>query len=135
MNNALMLEEDPYRVGYQILPGAGGLNAVAIAYMVDSTPLEQDIPLTATPTVPNVAAAYDVDIASMNAHAAYIASQGTIRFTSACAEGASGTLTDVVLVEATVDLTSPIPSGGVVPGGCTITVPSPTTFSFGAACP
>jgi hypothetical protein len=58
----------------------------------------------------------------------YIATQGTVTFTSACADGIAGTLTDVVLSE--VD----IGSGTVIEGGCTQTLAASLTFNFGS-CP
>ena len=64
-----------------------------------------------------------------SAERAFIASAGTLRFTTACMTGATGTLTDVTLVE--VDQTNGMPR----PGGCTQVLPSPTTFAFGNACP
>lgn len=103
-------------------------NLVTVAYS-ETTEVDTDFPLSAVLQLPNVGAGYHVDIISRSAERAFIASAGTLRFTTACMAGATGTLTDVTLVE--VDQTSGMPKAG----GCTQVLPSPTTFVFGDACP
>ena len=103
--------------------------AITVAYDPANTPLDTELELSSgSLTMPLVNAAFDVDPFAQTARTLYGASEGTVSFSSACAEGITGTLTDVVLVE--LDQTS----GAPVPNGCTQTMPSPTTFNFGQAC-
>jgi hypothetical protein len=77
---------------------------------------------------PTIAAGYDVDLLGMTAASSYAATEGTIVFDTLCADGASGTISDVVFnaVAGTFDLTP-------VEGGCSMSYDT-LTFDVGS-CP
>ena len=79
-------------------------------------------------SAPAAAAGYDVDIDTFTAHTAYGATAGSIVFDSICADGASGTMTDVTFSEV-VGVTNPTP----VVDGCSMTYES-LRFNIGT-CP
>ena len=107
---------------------AGALHVFAAGYdpdmVVIGTPYTLDG--TTVPAPPFVAAAYNVDIASMTAEAAFVAVSGTVVFTAACADGVSGTVTDATFQAGTF-----LPPA-IDPNGCTFTVP---TLTFEIASP
>jgi hypothetical protein len=106
----------------------GKINAFIVGYD-DTTPIGEDIVLDGGLTVPNAAAAFDVDQASLSARTAYQVTAGTLRFTSACLAGAQGTLTDATFAEVTQELPPT-----VVAGGCQFSAAT-VAFRIGSACP
>ena len=91
------------------------LNVVIVAYEL-TLDLDTEYDLAeslAATTPPSIILGNDVDISSMNAKAAYAATEGTISFDRVCADGASGTVTDVVFAEVG-GIADPTP----VEGGC-----------------
>lgn len=103
-----------------IAPIIGGtFNVGAVVFdLTLETGVEYDLAEgIATLSAPAAAAGHDVDINTFSAHTPYGATSGTIVFDTICAEGVSGTMTDVVFseVSAVTDLT-------VVEGGCTTSV-------------
>jgi hypothetical protein len=109
----------------------GVLDVLVVAYPTDTVELNHDYILTPD-TVgqpPLVAAGYDVDIQNQSVQAAVYATGGTLVFTSACAEGVSGTVT-LAHFDAVDSLQNPV----IVEGGCSFDVPL-LTFSYGSACP
>jgi hypothetical protein len=100
-----------------------GLNMFTIAYDPSNTPLGEDIPLTPV-GLPRVGAGFRVDPGTLRPRTAYVATSGAINFSTAVSDGATGSLTEVVLVEADATTGAPVASG------CTLTVPSPATFFF-----
>jgi hypothetical protein len=95
-------EIDAFGVGY---PETGP--EIGVPYTLDGSTL---------PNPPFAIAAFDIDINSMQPRAAFAAVSGTLTFTAACAEGASGTLTNATFQAGTL-----IPPA-VDPEGCTFTV-------------
>ncbi|MCP4448203.1 MAG: hypothetical protein GY811_23125 [Myxococcales bacterium] len=81
-----------------------------------------------TLSAPAAAAGYDFDISTYTAHTAYGATAGTIVFDNICADGASGTMTNVTFSEVAA-LTNPAPAEG----GCTMSYDS-LSFNIGM-CP
>jgi hypothetical protein len=106
-------------------------NLVVVAYDLDlETGVDYNLadgPANLEP--PGVAAGYDVNIANQTAKTPYGAFQGTIRFDSICADGVSGTITDVVFNEVE-GVFNPVP----VADGCSMSFDS-ITFAIGANCP
>jgi hypothetical protein len=105
----------------------GQINALGIGYN-GSTETGVEYALTGELAPPLVLSAYNVDVATMNAEAGFVAVAGTLEFTDICAEGIAGTLTGVTFQAANLDTLS------IDPNGCTFAVPT-LTFSIGAACP
>ena len=81
-----------------------------------------------TLSAPAAAAGNNVDINTFSAHTPYGATQGTIVFDSICAEGVSGTMTNVVFSEVAA-VTDPT----IVEGGCS-TSSKAISFNIGS-CP
>jgi hypothetical protein len=112
------------------LPGAyvaltpffgSAINGFGVGYSQTDVMLGVDLTLDGTmlPNTPFAVALFDIDIGTMMPRAAYAALSGTINFTTACATGAAGTLTD-----ATFQAGQIFPSPMLDPNGCTFTVPS-----------
>lgn len=106
----------------------GVLNVLIVGYELATTDVGVDIDL-ATTQPPYVAVGYDVDVAAFTAQTNYLATEGTLNLTAACAMGVQGTVTNAVFSEVAAQL-DPTP----IPNGCTIAVPS-ITFSIGEDCP
>jgi hypothetical protein len=115
-------------------PGGGVFNALAVGVDVedpDITVTGMDYALTTNlGTPPFIGAAYNVNPQSMTADAAAYATSGTVNFTKICADGVSGTATEVHF--AAVDsLTNPV----LIEGGCSFDIET-LTFSIGdVSCP
>jgi len=110
--------------------GFGPLNIALVAYDLTldlDTDYDLAVSLAAT-TPPSIVLGNDVDLSSMNAKAAYAATEGTITFDKVCADGASGTVTDVVFAEIG-GIADPTP----VEGGCSYSYDT-ITFDIGT-CP
>jgi hypothetical protein len=75
--------------------GIGGLNGLIFGFDT-GLPLDTEIDLAAVPlgSTPFVASAVGLDIQGMSIDASYIATAGTIRFTTICETEIEGTLTD-----------------------------------------
>jgi hypothetical protein len=133
--NPPALDEVNSRLFPGLLVGVGPIiegsliSAMLIAF-VEATPIDTDIDLaeTTAPTPPFIAAAYDVDINTMDVHSPFLATSGIVNFTEVCAEGLRGTLTDALFVEV-AGVTDPTP----IEGGCEIPVKS-VTFDIGQPC-
>jgi hypothetical protein len=110
---------------------ASGINALGVGYdtTMQMTGVEYTLSSASPGTPPFVLAAYDVDISNMQAEAGFYAESGTIEFTTMCATGVSGTITDAVFRGATLGLPPTID-----PDGCTFAIPQ-IDFVIGAACP
>jgi hypothetical protein len=93
----------------------------------DETPVGTDLELTGALEAPFAGAGYDVDIQSRTVHTSYQVISGTLHLDTACAAGASGTLSNAVFAETT----QAVPPE-VVEGGCQFTVDS-TEFTIGVA--
>jgi len=83
---------------------------------------------SSTLTPPAVAAGYDVDIMTMNAHTAYAPTAGTLTLTAACEDGVVGFIEDVTFSEIK-DVFDPTP----VPNGCSFMVED-LSFQIGSDC-
>jgi len=112
--------------------GSGGINPIIIGYAAN-VPLATDIDLSTIPIgdAPFVAAAYRFDVGSMATDAAYVATAGTLRLTSACGSNVQGTLTGATFRGVNGGVMDPM----VDPAGCTITVPTLTFHISTAPCP
>jgi hypothetical protein len=112
--------------------GAGGINPVVLGYAAD-VPLATDIDLSTIPIgdAPFVAALYRFDVGTMATDAAYVATAGTLRLTSACGSDVEGTLTGATFRGVNGGLMNPM----IDPAGCTITVPTMTFHISTAPCP
>jgi hypothetical protein len=111
---------------------AAGIHPMIIGYTA-TTPLATDIDLS-TLTVGNlpfVAAGYRVDTATLTTDAAFVATAGTLRLTSACATDVEGTLTDATFRGVTGGLMNPM----VDLNGCMFTGVTMTFHISTAACP
>jgi hypothetical protein len=117
-------------IGFGVFSNGGG-HVLAVAYSTTpTTPIDTPITLDADPlTMPLLGAGYNVDVQSQTFDSAFAATAGTITFDTICAEGFSGTATDVTF-SGVDSLTNPV----IIPGGCTFDVAS-VTFSYGTACP
>lgn len=118
------------RVGIGFEPDAGGLNGLIIGWNPAMTMTGQAYNLAGAVlgTPPLVAAGYHFDMATFQPKAAFYATAGTLTFTSICASGVSGTLTDAQF-SAVAGLMNPT----VDPAGCGFSMAS-LTFSLGAPC-
>lgn len=93
-----------------------------------SQPIGVDEVLSFGSGFPYVIADYRYDSATMSSALGFGATSGRIRFTSACATGASGTISVATFSELDATQTS------VVSGGCSFTASS-IAFAIGGACP
>jgi hypothetical protein len=100
---------------------ASEIDGFGVGYAMTDPVLNTDITLDGTmlPNTPFAIALFDIDIGTMMPRAAYAALSGTINFTAACLDGASGTLTDATFQAATI-----FPSPMLDPTGCTFDVAS-----------
>jgi hypothetical protein len=107
------------------LPTLSGINALIFGYDA-SNPLDTDIDLATVPlgSTPFVAAGVGLDIQAMTLDTQYVATAGTLRFTTLCDTEIQGTLTNATFNGVSLgDITSgEIPM--VDPDGCVIQVPS-----------
>lgn len=111
---------------------ANGIHPVLFAY-TDKTPIGEDIDLSTIPLgdLPSVIAGYNVDLASQDFDAAYVATAGTLHLTAACGTNVRGTLTDVTFSGVTGGFDDP----EIDPDGCSFTLKT-VTFNVGStACP
>ncbi len=109
-----------------------GIHPIIVGYTA-ATALNTDIDLS-TVTVgdlPFVAAGYRVDTTTFTTDAAFVATAGTLRLTSACATDVEGTLTNATFRGVTGGLMDPM----VDPNGCMFTGVTMTFHISTAACP
>lgn len=124
----------PGAIGGFGIYGAGGVpSALVAAYQADgenATVIGEEYTLSdkTLGTPPLLATGYNVDLNGFTFDAAYYATAGTIVFDTICAEGFSGTATNVTFtgVEGLMNPT-------IDPDGCSFLVES-VTFAFGEAC-
>ncbi len=111
---------------------AAGIHPIVIGYSA-ATPLGTDIDLSTVTvgTLPFVAAGYRVDTMTFTTDAAFVATAGTLRLTSACATDVAGTLTDATFRGVTGGLMNPM----VDPNGCMFTGITMTFHISTSPCP
>jgi hypothetical protein len=95
-----------------------GIHPIIVGYTA-TTPLATDIDLStvAVGDLPFIAAGYRVDTMTFTTDAAFLATAGTLRLTSACATDIEGTLTNATFRGVTGGLMDPM----VDPNGCMFT--------------
>ena len=112
-----------FTIGIAPTFGPGGINPVIFGFdpagMVDT-----DIDLATIPlgSAPFVAIGLGFDLGTMTLDAQYVATAGTIRFTTLCATEIEGTLTNVTFSGVSGGIGGGIPE--VDPEGCVVTAPS-----------
>jgi len=118
-------------IGLIALGGSVGFDAIAIIWDPLTQTTGEDIALPATGLTPTVGYGFNIDINTMAIQTPYLATGGTINFTTACSVGATGTITDATFgqVMSLLQL-PPVP----VANGCTIDA-STFTFTVGDPCP
>lgn len=109
-----------------------GIHPMIVGYTA-TTPLNTDIDLSMLEvgTLPFIAAGYRVDTTTLTTDAAFLATSGTLRLTSACATNIEGTLTNATFRGVTGGLMDPV----VDPAGCMFTGVTMTFHISTAACP
>lgn len=111
---------------------SNGIHPIIVGY-TSTTPLDTDIDVStvAVGGLPFVAAGYRVDTATLTTDAAFVATSGTLRLTSACATDVQGTLTNATFRGVTGGLMDPV----VDPDGCMFTGVTMTFHISTGACP
>lgn len=111
---------------------SNGIHPIIVGY-ADNVALDTNIDLStiAVGDFPFVAAGYRLDTTNFSVDAAYIATSGTLRLTSACATDVQGTLTNATFRGVTGGLMNP----AVDPAGCTVANVNITFHISTAACP
>ncbi len=111
---------------------SNGIHPIIVGYTA-STPLNTDIDVStvAVGSLPFVAAGYRVDTTTLTTDAAFVATTGTLRLTSACATNVEGTLTNATFRGVTGGLMDPM----VDPNGCMFTAVTMAFKISTAPCP
>ncbi len=111
---------------------SNGIHPIIIGYTA-TTPLNTDIDVStvAVGSLPFIAAGYRVDTTTLTTDAAFVATSGTLRLTSACATNVQGTLTNATFRGVTGGLMNPV----VDPDGCMFTGVTMAFHISTAPCP
>jgi hypothetical protein len=123
-----------FTIGIAPTFGVGGINPLLFGFDPVNTAVDTDFDLStiAVPAVPFVGVGVGFDIGSMNLDATYLATAGTLRFTSICATEIRGTLTNATFRGLNGGLGGGIPE--IDPDGCEVTVSSIEFHVSTAAC-
>ena len=120
----------PLTVALAPLFPEGRTDLLLVGYIAGVTPLDEPLTIPGGFEPPALAAGFDVDLGvdPPRAHGSYLATAGTVQFTSACSVGATGTATNVTFSEVSQA------DGSEILGGCSFTVET-VSFALGAECP